>query len=184
MLPVSIFSRIVRAFGHVRAARRILLPGLFLGSTSAWACDDDGPFFAGTVVVLLVLEAIFIALAGLGWWLKQRFWPPKSGGRTRPWFFLLSLATALTSAFIALVGVLYIPAFSDFYAGMGSDLPMASRLVIKSGNVLGLAPLAAAALWWAFRNSSRRTAYVAVMCVAELGILVSALWAAAELPFD
>ncbi len=184
MLPVSTFSRIVRVFGHGPAARRILLPSLFLGSTSAWACDDDGPFFVGTVVVLLILEVIFIALAGLGWWVKHRFWPPQSGARTRPWFFLLSLATALTSAFIALVGVLYIPAFSDFYVGMGSDLPMVSRLVIKGSNALGLAPLAAAALWWAIRNSSRRTAYVAVICVAELGILVGVLWAAAELPFD
>ncbi len=179
MFSITPFSRIVREFSRPQASSRILLLSLTLGATPALACDDDGPLFAPMAIALLVLEAIFIALAGFGWWLKHRFWPQKSGERPKPWFFLLSCAAALTSLFSALIGVLYIPAFRDFYIGMGSDLPPATRLVIKGSYALGLVPLATGALWWAFRNASRRSLYVAVMCIAELGVLLGVLWAAA-----
>lgn len=179
MFPLSVPWHIARAFTRGQAARWILLLNLALGSTAAWACDDDGPLFAPMAIILLLLEAIFVAFAAFGWWVKHRFWPPKSGGRPKPWFFLLSFAAALTSAFIALIGVLYIPGFKDFYIGLGSDMTMATRLVAKGSYVLGLAPVATAALWWAFRNASRRTLYAAVTCIAEHGVLLGVLWAAA-----
>ncbi len=169
---------------HLQGPRPALLLALSLFPIMAHACDDGGPLFAPMAIALLILEFILIAAAGIGWWVKHKFWPVRSAAKPGPWFFLFSFAAGVTSLFIALIGVLVVPGFMDYYIGFGSDIPGATRLLVKGCYVLGITPFATAAVWWGFRKSSRRSLYAAILWIIELGLLAGVLWAAAGQSFD
>ncbi len=160
----------IRAPGRVTTAC-----ALALWPAAARACDETGAPFEVLGILFLGAEAIPIALALAGWWIKQRFWPARPGVRARPWYFLFAFGAVLTSVILALIGaLLYLN--GTYLAESAYDLSRTARALLLHGYFLCGVPVLADLLIWATRHSARRTAWAAALFAAECALALGALW--------
>jgi type II secretory pathway component PulF len=75
-----------------------------------------------------------------------------------------------------------IPVFAEMYAGLGAELPVATRIVIAGRHLWWLCPLAALAALWDFSRRERPSARhltVLFVGIALLGMCLMAFWLSA-----